>query len=312
MYDPLNPNEYKQAKLALYKSRPRDMADAMRPPASTSLNLFAEALSALPSSSAVSSNPQAPSQPVAVTASVEELLRRRVARSAAMGSQSAEQMEREELEVEQKKRKLEGSDIRSRVGSFLSKMRAPAAKAADASAAMPQASPSAPLAFVPSPLAAGGYVMAATTAAPVPRTITGRASTTLLLRYVSNSPFPQLRGLVGEALERMCGPLCSDVSAECGQYGVVRAVRVYLLRSEEIERVRQAVEAVLSDKAQVEKAILCEQVRIVVRFGALKSAFAASEALPQRHPECVVSFFPEAMFDAGRLGPIEGEVLCGV
>lgn len=53
----------------------------------------------------------------------EELHHRRIQRSADMGVQRAVELQREGLEMEHKKRKLEGTDARSRISSLLSHMR---------------------------------------------------------------------------------------------------------------------------------------------------------------------------------------------
>ncbi|KAG5509785.1 hypothetical protein GH5_05654 [Leishmania sp. Ghana 2012 LV757] len=252
MYNPALPNHYRDVVFAAYvRRRQREeeaAAQLQRKP-----NALASALSA--SSLAIPSILGASAPLLGLSA--EELHQHRIKESAALGIQRAVTMEKEALEVEHKKRKLEGSDARSRISSRLDKLKALAAKSkavagaptfvdtGDA-ASLPgntlsptllhgtlspsfaaEVVPSAPLVFQRSSLAAGGYVM--TTAdrshpSMLLRTATqssvrGKPSSTLLLRFLHDSP---LQGWSGAAIAEAATsstepPLCAPVLAQVQQ-----------------------------------------------------------------------------------------------
>ncbi|KAG5483244.1 hypothetical protein CUR178_04823 [Leishmania enriettii] len=252
MYNPALPNHYRDVVFAAYvRRRQREeeaAAQRQRQP-----NALASALSA--SSLAVPSILGASAPLLGLSA--EELHQHRIKESAALGIQRAVTMEKEALEVEHKKRKLEGSDARSRISSRLDKLKALAAKSkavtgaptfvdtGDA-ASLPgntlsptsphgtlspsfaaEAVPSAPLVFQRSSLAAGGYVM--TTAdrshpSMLLRTAThssvrGKPSSTLLLRFLHGSPLQGWSGatIAEAATSSTESPLCAPILAQVQQ-----------------------------------------------------------------------------------------------
>lgn len=201
MYNPALPNHYRDVVFSAYaRRRQREEEEArqrQRQP-----NALASALSSLDSASAFA-DVHAPEE---LHLSAEELHLRRIKESAALGIQAAVDMEKEVLESEHKRMRLEGADARSRISSRLDKLKALAAKSkklsssgnsggdsggagrgesADGLVSSPvtavnsatspaapsslSASSAAPLIFQRSSLAAGGYVMttaATPTAAP--------------------------------------------------------------------------------------------------------------------------------------------------
>ncbi|CBZ24995.1 conserved hypothetical protein [Leishmania mexicana MHOM/GT/2001/U1103] len=221
MYNPALPNHYRDVVFTSYVRR-RQREEAAAAQKQRQPNALASALSA----SSHVAPPMASASAPLLGLSAEELHQHRIKESAALGIQRAVMMEKEALEVEHKKRKLEGSDARSRISSRLDKLKALAAKSkavtgvsvsADAGDAVLQpdgptsptssqktssssfaaeAAPSAPLMFQRSSLAAGGYVMAAADPSlpgMLLRTSTrsavqGKPSSTLLLRFLHDSP----------------------------------------------------------------------------------------------------------------------------
>jgi hypothetical protein len=211
MYHPALPNHYRDVVFTAYVRR-RQREEAAAAEEQRRPNALACALSSLNSPSAFS---EVAAESSGLHLSAEELHRHRIAASAALGIQSAVAMEKDALEVEHKRKKLEGEDARSRISSRLDKLKSLAAKSkkltggggkeatmeqpeatgtsascgpasvstasADASsfAAEPIAATpstaSAPLVFQRSSMAAGGYVM--TTA---PTTSSSAATSSLL------------------------------------------------------------------------------------------------------------------------------------
>ncbi|KAG5509468.1 hypothetical protein JKF63_06778 [Porcisia hertigi] len=222
MYNPAMPNHYRDVVFSAYVRRRQreeeEAAQRQRQPNALASALSARSLPALPT--AVVNAPL-------LGLSAEELHQHRVKESVALGIQRAVMMEKEALEIEHKKRKLEGSDARSRISSRLDKLKALAMKSKATAGASPsigtanaavqpdgpssptssqgaapslsfatEASKSAPLVFQRSSLAAGGYVMtsAAKSFPGMPHCSTtrpamqGKPSSTLLLRFLHDSP----------------------------------------------------------------------------------------------------------------------------
>ncbi|KAG5483381.1 hypothetical protein LSCM1_04929 [Leishmania martiniquensis] len=252
MYNPALPNHYRDVVFAAYVRR-RQREEAAEAQQQRQPNALASALSA---SSLATSSTRAASAPL-LGLSAEELHQHRIKESAALGIQRALTMEKEALEVEHKRRRVEGSDARSRISDRLDKLRALAARpkvvmrapmpidgdlaplpdnpspptSSQETPSLPfgaEATPSAPLVFQRSSLAAGGYVM--TTADPslpsmLSRTATrsslrGKPSSTLLLRFIHDSPVEGWNeAAIAEASASSLAesPLCASVLAHVQQ-----------------------------------------------------------------------------------------------
>ncbi|GET87163.1 hypothetical protein, conserved [Leishmania tarentolae] len=359
MYNPALPNHYRDVVFAAYVRRRQreeeEAAQQQRQPNALASALSASSLGA-PSMASVSA-------PL-LGLSAEELHQHRIKESAALGIQRAVMMEKEALEVEHKKRKLEGSDARSRISSRLDKLKALAAKskavtgvadslgAGDAglqpgsppsptssqrtssSPLAPEAEPSAPLMFQRSSLAAGGYVMTTADSSlpgillrPNTRSaIQGRPSSTLLLRFLHDSPVLGWSGeAIGEATtsssaeSSLCAPVLGQVQQLCRRFGFVRsmAARVYAkdVVTAALARARSqsSVESHVPSAEEVQR----EQLRVWVRFDSVTEAFKAAESLakevspatPTGTPVLAVSFYPTGLYDADKLALREEDLL---
>lgn len=236
MYNPALPNHYHDVLFTAYvRRRQREEKAALerqRQP-----NALASALSDLDGTAEISSSSRLHDFPSSVSASsagpsglglsAEELHRRRIQESAALGIQSAVEMEKAELESEHQRRKLEGADARSRISSRLDKLKAlaqkskklagapttaegddssaaaasgtpdtdkdapssPSSSAIAASSAQPSSTTSsAPLTFQRSSLAAGGFIMTSAPTLPPRQTSTQQKSAQVSPRPLSPAP----------------------------------------------------------------------------------------------------------------------------
>ncbi|KPA77346.1 hypothetical protein ABB37_07227 [Leptomonas pyrrhocoris] len=351
MYNPALPNHYRDVVFTAYvRRRQREEADALEQQRQP--NALASALSSLVSTLPACADGETVSSS-GLSLSAEELHLHRIKESAALGIQSAVDMEKDALEVEHRKKKLEGADARSRIGSRLDKLKALAAKskkltgsdAAEKTHAMPMPStntttapttttsaepasssslPSAPSATAPlvfqrSALAAGGYVM---TAAPVDssvlsatagvatstkRAVRGKPSSTLLLRYLRESPVAttwsaeQVAQAAASptARDALCAPLVDSVRQRCRRFGFVRGVKARV-------HTAAAVASVLGVAAMDSAALRCEQLRLWVRYDSVTEAFKAAESLAKEPataegPVFCVCFYVTNLFDADTL-----------
>lgn len=308
--------------------------------------------------------------------SAEEFHAQRIQRSARMGVQRAVDLQKDEMETEFKKRKLEGSDTKSKVSNLLSQLRqkkaaATAAKSKDSleatapldahsaqfttvpnmacwasgvSLSAESCSPkkavdprdnsslrvlSAPLAFVPSGLQSGGFVIAQTEQSRSENVLSrleGQTSTTLLLRYVHSpslweatnvSPSEEeiLRGIVkktSEARQRLASMIWShpvrDLLHQCAAFGVVSSHQVYVLTEMEESQVKdRLLREFPVTPPQCESILLSERVRVFIRFETLGGAFKAADAMSQSSTLWKVCFFPSVEYDQGHLGPTRNE-----
>ncbi|KAK7201627.1 hypothetical protein NESM_000227400 [Novymonas esmeraldas] len=361
MYNPALPNHYRDVAFAAYVRR-RDEEEEAAVQRQRQPNALASALSAASLASSSSSSSPLPSSgssptsamagaPPSLGLSAEELHQHRVKESAALGVQRAVLMEKEALEVEHKKRKLEGSDARSRISSRLDKLKALAGKsrsvAGDAGAEPAQTqpsptsspaevTPSAPLVFQRSSLAAGGFVMtAADPALPgvgqrtaVRPAVQGRPSSTLLLRFLAESPLQtwtaadiaQAAAATPAEESPLCAPALAQVQQLCRRFGFVRsmAARVYeesvvkaaLARAVERSSSGRSVSA----REEGEEEVRREQLRVWVRLDSVTEAFKAAESLAKEsvadpsgaaghaaRPRFAVYFYPTSLYDANTL-----------
>lgn len=340
MYDPFAaPNRYRSCKIAAYRRQKEEEAQQRKESAatSTSANYLADALTALVpqaeqlpcqlqgSASATVVAAAAPTVLAALNTSAEELRRQRVSRSAAMGIQSAVDMEKEVLETEHKKRRLDGTDTKSRIASMLTRMRPPMATATPESHGTDVASPSdpsqqpasaaltgsAPLVFKPSPLAAGGYVMVTGDhQKPFQGPAAGKPSSTLLIRWPQSSPLAAVQQLKGMAKETALSQLVEEVRSKCGCHGVVRGARVHTLSAEEEDALLSVIKTTLKDPALWTPQLERERLRVLVRLDTVTDAFKAAEGLRKAQTSWCISFFHTASYDAGHLGPRKDEPLC--
>lgn len=118
----------------------------------------------------------------------------------------------------------------------------------------------------------------------------------------------------GPAVDTPLAPLLEDIRAECGRHGVVRGTRAYIMTAEEEEEQKEKGEerrsaSVAASSAAAEPLLaLQRRLRVLVRFNTVADAFKAAEALavlPQL--PWSITFFPTSRYDAGQLGPTEGE-----
>ncbi|KPI83624.1 hypothetical protein ABL78_7338 [Leptomonas seymouri] len=349
MYNPALPNHYRDVVFTAYvRRRQREEAEALerqRQP-----NALASALSSLnsplPTFSDVGAAPSS-----GLSLSAEELHLHRIKESAALGIRSAVDMEKKALEVEHKKKKLEGADARSRISSRLDELKALAAKSkkrpggtsaeqtdtaavsnseatptrtattsADPSS-LPSLSPApsaaAPLVFQRSSLAAGGYVMttapldstllSSASVAHTKRVVRGKPSSTLLLRYLRQSPMETTwtREQVAQAAaspasaNALCASVVSDVVQICRHFGFVRGVKARVHTAE-------AVKSVLGIAATDTAALCSEQLRLWVRYDSVTEAFKAAESLAKEPataegPVFCVCFYQTTLFDTDML-----------
>ncbi|KEG14836.1 hypothetical protein DQ04_00291220 [Trypanosoma grayi] len=280
--------------------------------------------------------------------SAEELHQRRVRQSAALGITTAVKLARDELEAEYKARVAAGMDRKGRIGQKLGKLMEVAVsktnnnnddKSNDANAnsnensttansddtrslgdggvaaseVLPPSAPvsSAPLVFKRADLAAGGYVVKEDRgAADKRRSMRGKPSSTILIRFVRDGPPPEVfdddnSNSGGGAVRNA---FLESIQDHCGRCGVVRSMRHVLLSDEG----RRAIRARLLDTgaADIDARLAQEAVRVLVRFDTVANGFMALESLQQHFPNWDVCFFPTQLFDAGALGPAEGEPLC--
>lgn len=241
------------------------------PPPSSSSNASAGPASSTPPAGGGPALPPPPSTMLSLSA--EELHAQRIQRSAAMGVQRAVGYQKDAFESDFKKRKLEGSDTRSRITSLLSQMKAKssttdsagsanttengqplsATASSSPSAHTPSPSPSAPLTFVRSGLRTGGFVMAPVAdavggvASTTPK-LEGQPSATLLLRYLgtpslwSSAPDTQTQEALqrtqdamarGRIAEQVWSQLIWDIRRESASFGVVSSCKPYVLTPSE-------------------------------------------------------------------------------
>ncbi|KAF5221912.1 hypothetical protein ECC02_005079 [Trypanosoma cruzi] len=280
--------------------------------------------------------------------SAEELHQRRVRQSAALGITTAMNLEREELEAAHKARVAAGMDRRGRIGQKLGKLMSVAATRENATKTnttsdhvgdgintsggeMTPATTTttstttslpgitAPLVFQRSELAAGGYVVREDVGALEKRkTHYGKPSSTILIRFVRDGPPVEVfddtsnKNVSGGMLRNA---FLENIQDLCGQCGVVRSLRYVVLDDEKRAALRARLEnereEVSAASADVETRLSREMIRVLVRFDTVANAFKALEMLQQRHgSNWDVCFFSTQLFDAGALGPAEGESLC--
>nr|CCC91474.1 conserved hypothetical protein [Trypanosoma congolense IL3000] len=270
--------------------------------------------------------------------SAEEMHQRRLRQSAALGIATAVRLERDELEVAHKVKVATGTDLKGRIGMKLEKLREVFASTTgtnggfvgsgesgdssrgNAPAGMPPSGGSAPLVFQRSKLAAGGYMVKEETSSHDNRKMSsGKPSSTILIRFIRDGPHPDIFEMetgtsVGNAAGGF-GPAClaflESIQSQCARYGVVRSVRPALLTEAQRTAVRARLVECSPTPADVEMRFGRELVRVLVRFDTVAGAFKALDALQQNCSNWSVCFFPTLLFDAGALGPAEGEMLCG-
>ncbi|RNF26985.1 uncharacterized protein Tco025E_00790 [Trypanosoma conorhini] len=193
----------------------------------------------------------------------------------------------------------------------------PAAAATTAKAASLLTGSSAPLVFQRSELAAGGYVVREDVGAlEKRRTHRGKPSSTILIRFVRDGPPVEMfddavGGNSSNAAAR--NAFLENIQCLCAQCGVVRSLRYVVLSEAEKAALRARLEKedVAAASAALEARLAREMVRVLVRFDTVANGFKALEMLQQRHGSSWdVCFFPTQLFDAGTLGPAEGEALC--
>ncbi|EKF27470.1 hypothetical protein MOQ_008806 [Trypanosoma cruzi marinkellei] len=281
--------------------------------------------------------------------SAEELHQRRVRQSAALGITTAMNLEREELEAAHKARVAAGMDRKGRIGQKLGKLMSVAATRDNATKMSttgdqvgdgvntsggemtsppppPTATTStslagmtAPLVFQRSELAAGGYVVREDVGALEKRkTHYGKPSSTILIRFIRDGPPVEVfddtsnKNISNVTLRNA---FLENIQDLCGQCGVVRSLRYVVLDDEKRTALRARLEKekeeISTASADVETRLTREMVRVLVRFDTVANAFKALEMLQQRHgSDWDVCFFSTQLFDAGALGPAEGESLC--
>lgn len=272
-YNPFVPNAYGKAAYTVY-ARKRRLEETKAYEGKLSGNCLAESLHS--SGMDASGAPSPTEGPVALNLSAEELHKLRVRKSAAMGVKSAVDLEREILEVEHKKVKLEGSDVKSRIGSLLGKMRQQ--KSEKETTKLHEAT--APLTFKASPLAAGGFMMEKADKVST-RSVKGKPSSALLIVDQTLSVPTSLldEKSTAEMQERFFAPTLEAYRTECGQSGVVRSAKCVVIRGVHMDEAR---------------------VRFFIRFDTVADAFKASDGLIKNHSqETRVHFYPTAEFDAG-------------
>lgn len=270
--------------------------------------------------------------------SAEELHAQRVQRSAAMGVQRAVEYQKDSIESEFKRRKMEGSDARSRVTNLLAKMRGTppsttsttqpeASSAAGLSHSVTAPSPSAPLAFLPSGLGTGGFKLTAVGPSVAQSAATGLAGVpgpTLLMRSRQHpslwdslhdnqqaalllppgpSSVPSVL-LARQAAEQVWAVLLRDILRECSAFGVVTSCIPHVLQVAELDALSQRWRADFpaASSPQHDEAMNAERVRIFVRFDAVAEAFRAAEAMAPLGDQWSVVFYPTTAFDQGELG----------
>lgn len=298
MYNPQLPNSYRDVKVTRWK---RAREEERRNDVARSL---AAAGGAAPS-------------PLHLL-SAEELHRRRVRQSAALGVRAAVEMMREEFEAAHKTRVAEGDDRRGRIRQKLGRLMDAAATAGAKEMAPPPVGIfAAPLVFQKTDLAAGGYVVRETGGGERRRGSHGKPSSTILIRFLRDGPPVEIFDTKSNNAEAR-NAFLEAIQDECGQCGVVRSVRYALLSDEEQATLRERLKKAAGEEGDssvtnLEVRLAREMIRVFVRFDAVANAFKALETLQQRHDAVwEVSFFPTQLFDAGTLGPAEGEPLCSV
>ncbi|KAF8286401.1 hypothetical protein TcYC6_0027180 [Trypanosoma cruzi] len=265
-----------------------------------------------------------------------------------VGHHTAMNLEREELEAAHKARVAAGMDRRGRIGQKLGKLMSVAATRENATKTnttsdhvgdgintsggeMTPATTTttstttslpgitAPLVFQRSELAAGGYVVREDVGALEKRkTHYGKPSSTILIRFVRDGPPVEVfddtsnKNVSGGMLRNA---FLENIQDLCGQCGVVRSLRYVVLDDEKRAALRARLEnereEVSAASADVETRLSREMIRVLVRFDTVANAFKALEMLQQRHgSNWDVCFFSTQLFDAGALGPAEGESLC--
>ncbi|RNF04257.1 hypothetical protein TraAM80_05393 [Trypanosoma rangeli] len=279
--------------------------------------------------------------------SAEELHQRRVRQSAALGITTAMKLERDELEAAHKARVAAGMDRKGRIGQKLGKLMSaaatkgnttdtnaiadsagtgkstsggdttPAPGTSTPTSTMLLAGSSAQLVFQRSELAAGGYVVREDVGTLDKRRMhRGKPSSTILIRFVRDGPPVEMFDDTANGDSdntAMRNAFLENIQCLCGQCGVVRSVRyVVLSDAEKVSlRARLEKEDVTAASAGVETRLAREMVRVLVRFDTVANGFKALEMLQQRHgSNWDVCFFSTQLFDAGALGPAEGEALC--
>ncbi|ESL05494.1 hypothetical protein TRSC58_06855 [Trypanosoma rangeli SC58] len=174
------------------------------------------------------------------------------------------------------------------------------------------------LVFQRSDLAAGGYVVREDGGTVDRRRIhRGKPSSTILIRFVRDGPPAEMFDDTANGDSSnvaMRNAFLENIQCLCGQCGVVRSVRyVVLSDAEKVSlRARLEKEDVTTASAGVETRLAREMVRVLVRFDTVANGFKALEMLQQCYgSNWDVCFFSTQLFDAGALGPAEGEALCG-
>jgi hypothetical protein len=249
LYDPFVPNDYATFRRAQLEKR--------------RLARAAEERSELQKSSA----PVAPFfDPLALLEtfemSPEEIVRQRIAKSAAMGIRSAQEMERDEEELRQKTFKQQQLDSKSRIGRLVGQL-------SQGSNSVSKSQ----LVFAPSALAAGGHVIVESDKKSDKLPLRGKPSSTLLFRSAI-------------AHEKLTDDIAFDIQMECGRHGVVRSAKV-------------VDSSALSTDPPPQPS---ESVRVFIRMDTVASAFKAAEALNGQwlHDiQVVASFFSSTLYDSG-------------
>lgn len=350
MYDPAVPNNYRDVKIVQWK-RAREVEENEKLSRTSMESILATpspfdfpGMVQPPSPTPTDTSFPGSSEVLPLHLSVEELHQRRVRQSAALGITTAIRLERDELEAAHKVKVATGMDRKGRIGSKLEKFMKMATSSsssgdaasgsngdADVSSGMSSmglppsslAGSSAPLVFQRSTLAAGGYMVKEDTNAQDGRKApSGKPSSTILIRFIRDGPPPDLfeedataggdneGGAVGSL--RAAGlAFLENVQGQCARYGIVRSVRPALLTEEQRTAVRARLEQCASTPVEVELRFARELVRVLVRFDTVAGAFKAIDALQQNCVNWSVCFFPTILFDAGTLGPSDGEPLCG-
>ncbi|KAG8342725.1 hypothetical protein ERJ75_001005200 [Trypanosoma vivax] len=348
MYNPARPNNYKAFKVLQWKRTreaelANDIARTLAESAAMNTPLFGTSATVPPAASSGSYEAGPASVPLncvhetlPLQLSAEELHQRRVRQSAALGITTAVRLERDELETEHKVKAASGLDRKGRIGSKLGKlMEAAASKggssdggsghgSGDSSGDLPLDAPpssflgsGASLVFEKSHLASGGFMVKESVSSQENRkTQNGKPSSTILIRFIRDGPSPALFEMETSTpisgLGASCMSFLEVIQDQCGRFGVVRSVRHALLSEADQLVVRERlVQAGLSSETEIEARLTRELVRIFVRFDTVASAFKALEALQQQQRgSWSVCFFPTLLFDAGKLGVVDGEPLC--
>ncbi|CAD2219384.1 hypothetical protein AGDE_12206 [Angomonas deanei] len=255
-YDPWKPNRYGDVKYAQYaKRRQRQQAEATR--SQFAGDFIAEAL-------------QGAHAHDSVNLPAEDLHRLRIKTSAEMGVKRAVELEREEHEVEQKRKKLEGSDVRGKIGGLLEKMKQASSTNASKNA----------LSFQPSAMAAGGYVLKEGSDT---KKITGKPSSIVQIRtnnLAVAATLSELRAAPKARQDQLLGLATEKIRAECGKHGTVRSAVAHVLPESGTDTKNSA-----------------SAVRFFIRFDTVADAFKAVDYLLTQE-DYFICFYPLSDFAA--------------